>query len=312
MLPSFIDTHITLPIVVAPMFLITSPEMVIQACTAGVMAAYPLTNARDISSCDKTLHQITACLRAQKKACPHQKTAPWIANMIVHSSYQRFEEELALIKKYQPPVVITALGSPKRIIAAVHAYGGVVWADVNSIAFAKKAAAAGADGLILLCAGAGGHTGHLSPFAFAAAVRSFFKGTLLMSGAIMDAPAIRAIQALGIDLAYMGSAFLACTESLASVAYKKALCQATADDITTTDSITGVPANFLKSSLERLGDTSRLEKADLSDRYNNSSVLKPWKDIWSAGHGVGSISAIEPIQHILARLKKDLSASESY
>lgn len=303
MLPSFIDAHITLPIVVAPMFLITSPEMVTEACTAGVMATYPLTNARDTNSCDKTLHQITTRLTAQKKAYPHQKTAPWIANMIVHSSYRRFEEELALIKKYHPPVVITALGSPKRVIAAVHAYGGAVWADVSSIAFAKKAADAGADGLILLCAGAGGHTGHLSPFAFAAAVRAFFKGTLLISGAIMDAPAIRAVRALGIDLAYMGSAFLACTESLASEAYKKALCQAGADDIIATDKITGVKANFLKSSLERLGDISRLEKADLSDRYSNPSTLKPWKDIWSAGHGVDSIRAIEPIQHILARLK---------
>lgn len=290
-----------LPVIAAPMFLISGPELVIACARAGIIGAFPAPNARTIEDLERWLAQITGALSAMP--------APpaWALNMIVHSTYGRFDAEIDLVRRYRPKLVITALGSPKRVLEPVHAYGGLVFADVNSVELARKAAQSGADGLILVAAGAGGHTGTLSGFAFVQEVRRFWDGPLILSGAISDARGVRAAEVLGADLAYMGTRFIATPESLAGDAYRTMLVDAGIQDIVTTRAVTGVLANWLTPSLRLAGfDLERLDvpgKIDFSGDMHGAS--KAWKNVWGAGHGVGATRAVQPVAGIVAELVRD-------
>ncbi|WP_022697501.1 MULTISPECIES: NAD(P)H-dependent flavin oxidoreductase [Euryhalocaulis] len=290
-----------LPAIAAPMFLVSGPDLVIATCKSGMVGSFPAPNARDVSILDDWMSQISSALDGDEDA------APWALNMVVHSSYDRLDDELALVSKYKPGVVITALGGPQRVIPAVHDYGGAVFADVNSLAFAKKAAAAGADGLVLVSSGAGGHTGEMSGFAFVDAVRQFFDGPIVLAGSIATGRAVRAAEILGADLAYVGTQFIAAAESIADPAYKEMLVSATIEDIQRSDAITGVPANWLKPSLKAAGiDLDQLKAASKGPNFKDAgNPAKAWKHVWSAGHGVGQIDAIRPAADIIDQLARE-------
>jgi nitronate monooxygenase len=288
-----------LPLIVAPMFLISGPALVIAAARAGVIGSFPAPNARTIEQLERWLEEIAQALT--------QDAPAWALNMIVHSTYARFEAEMALVERYQPRLVITALGSPKRVLERVHAYGGLVFADVNSVEHARKAVEAGVDGLILVASGAGGHTGTLSGFAFVREVRCFWDGPIVLSGAISDARGIRAAQVLGADLAYMGTRFIATPESLVADSYRTMLVESNISDVTTTRAVTGVLANWLAPSLRQAGfDLEKLDvptKIDFSGDMHGAS--KAWKDVWGAGQGVGATTRIEPVAAIVDQLVCD-------
>ncbi len=293
-----------LPIISAPMFLVSGPDLVTACCKSGVICAFPAPNARTIEQLEQWMKTITEELEAAKVRHQNEPVAPWAANIIAHRSYDRLEQELELIKKYQPPIVITALGSPVRIIDAVHDYGGLVFADVNSIHFAKKAAETGVDGLILVSAGAGGHTGTITGFAFVDAVRQFWDGVIVLAGGISSGKGVLAAQSLGADLVYMGTTFISAEESLANSQYKQMLVESEFDDIISTNAFTGVHANMLKPSIERAGlDVKNLKPKSTIDFSNPQGDKKAWKDIWSAGHGVGQIKDVQPAGRIIERLR---------
>ncbi len=285
------------------MFLVSGPDLVINACRSGLIGSFPGPNCRTIEDLDAWMARISDELRPGDAA--------WSFNMITHSSYPRFEAELELVKRYKPPLVITALGGPQRVIEAVHSYGGHVFADVNSVAFARKAAAAGADGLVLVCAGAGGHTGWIANTAFVEAVRTFFDGPIAVGGGISTGRGIAAAEAMGADLAYMGTAFIPASESLAPEDYKAMVVGADASDLVVSASVTGVPASWLRESLKRAGlDPDNLPKAGKVQFDDPSQVLKAWKDVWAAGQGVGAVNAVEPIAAITARLEHEYHADD--
>lgn len=295
-----------LPVFAAPMFLISGPELVLAACRAGIIGAFPTPNARPVAQLDHWMRQITEGLARARD----QQTAPvgpWCANLVTHSSNTRLAEDLALVAKYRPPIVVTALGSPKAAIDVVHAYGGLVFADVTGIALAKKAVAAGADGLACVCSGAGGHTGSLSPFAFVGAVREFFSGYVVVGGGISDGWGVAGALACGADFVYMGTRFIASVESLAPPAYKQMLVDATADDLLVSAAITGTAASWLKPSLRANGlDPERMPSAPGRDYDTNQSFVgKKWSDVWSAGQGLGAIRSVEPVAEVVDRLAQD-------
>ncbi|GMV62131.1 MAG: 2-nitropropane dioxygenase [Parvibaculum sp.] len=295
--------RLKLPLVAAPMFLISGPELVLAACREGVIGTFPTPNARTVADLDEWLDRITSGLTA--------KDAPWAANVVVHRSNARLDEDLDLVVRYKAPLVITALGSPHAIVERVHAYGGKVFADVNSVAFARKAAAAGVDGLVLVAAGAGGHTGQMTGFSFVPAVREFFEGPLILGGGISDGAGIRAAEVLGADLAYMGTRFIACEESLAVPAYRDMLVASTVDDLILTRAITGVAANWLKPSIANAGmDLDAMEKNPDIDFTDPQSGAKRWAQVWSAGHGVGLIDRTETVTSLVARLKREYEAAK--
>lgn len=302
---SFADFYndLRIPVIVAPMFLISGPDLVISAAKSGIMAAIPAPNARTIDSLETWLARIATELDQAGKA------GQWAMNMIVHSSYERFDAELDLICHYQPRIVITALGNPSRPLDRIHAYGGAVFADVVSPDQARKAVDAGVDGLILVAAGAGGHTGHYSPFAFVEEVRQFWAGPLVLSGAIGGAPAIKAALNLGADLVYMGTRFIAARESEVSDDYRDMLVRARMQDIVTTSAVSGVPANWIRESLERAGLVGDLleakKKVDFSNLHGDS---KAWKTIWGAGHSVGQTRKIQTVAEIVDELAAGLAA----
>jgi len=288
--------------------LISGVEVVIACCKAGIIGSFPFPNARPIAALDHWLQRITFELEEAKKTDPSATIAPYAVNMIMHRSYARFEEEVALLKKYQPKIVITALGSPERIINVVHDYGGLVFADVNTIGFAHKASRMGVDGLILVSAGAGGHTGQMAGFAFVEAVRTFWDGCLVLAGGISTGRGIRAAQALGADLAYMGTRFIATHESLAQTAYQEMVIEATINDLILTDAITGVPAWFMRQSLEKAGfDIKNLQAAKI-DFKEGVDQNKAWRDVWSAGQGVGLIHKTASAADIVQQLKEEYNA----
>ena len=269
------------------------------ACRAGVIGAFPTINAR-------TGEDLTEWCQTISTAVPRGDGAPWAANLIVHRTNARFREDLEIICEYQPEVVITALGSPAGAIPAVHAYGGLVFADVSSVDYARKAAEAGADGLVLVCAGAGGHTGQLSPFAFVPEVRQFFSGPLIVAGAIADGHGVRAALELGADLAYLGTPFVAAEESLANEAYRAHLLEAQAADLTQTAHFTGVNANYLTASIEAAGvPLEALDQPKPEMQFGpTGSEIKAWRDIFSAGQGVGAVTQTEPARAIVDRYVK--------
>ena len=294
---------LALPVVVAPMFLVSTPELVVASCRAGLVGAFPTQNARTFDDLVDWLDRIGEGLAATP-------SARWAAGMIVHKSYDRFDAELELMTDRRPDIVITALGSPARVLDAVHAYGGAVFADVMSVDHARKAAAAGADGLVLVCHGAGGHTGRLSPFAFIDEVRGFFDGPLIVGGAVSTGRGVRAVELLGADLAYMGTRFIACPESMVPDGYRDMLVRADVTDVTSTEAVTGVLCNWLSESLAEAGyDERRLAATGDIDFSDVHGEHKPWKDIFGAGQGVGATRAIEPVAEVAAQLVAEYRAA---
>lgn len=299
-LPECLQGKLKLPLIAAPMFLVSGPDLVVAACQEGIVGSFPTPNARTPAILDEWLDDITSRMADVSDA------GPLAANLVVHPSNDRLEDDLALVAKYKVPLVITALGSPRKIVDRVHAYGGAVFADVNSVRFARKAAEAGVDGLVLVAAGAGGHTGKMTGFSFVPAVREFFDGTIVLGGGIGDGRAIRAAEVLGADLAYMGTRFIATNESLAHTDYRQMLVDSTVDDLILTNAVTGVHANWLRQSLISAGmDPNALEKDPDVDFTDPQSGMKRWANTWSAGHGVGVIDRVESVKSLVNRLKQE-------
>src|ERR1700679_3816242 len=283
-LPEVLQNRLTLPAIGAPLFIISNPKLAVAQCTAGIVGTFPSLNARPAEQLEGWLKDISAALTAWDAAHPEQKSAPYAVNLIVHRSNTRLEHDLALCEKYRVPVVITSLGARPEVNAAIHAYGGVVLHDVINNSFALKAVEKGADGLIAVAAGAGGHAGTLSPFALVQEIREWFSGPLVLSGAIATGGAILAAQACGADLAYIGSAFIATEEANASSAYKQALVDGSAADIVYSSLFTGVHGNYLRTSIKAAGlDPDHLPEGDVTTMNFHEGAAKAWKDIWGAG-----------------------------
>ena len=301
-------SQLRLPAISAPMFLISGPDLVKACCENGVIGSFPAPNARPIELLDQWMEQLNEDLTAAKAQDPNRRIAPWAMNMVVHSSYSRLEQELELVRKHKPQLVITSLGSPKKVVEIVHEYGGLVFSDVSDVSFARKAAQTGVDGLILVASGAGGHAGEINSFAFVDMVREFWDGIIVMAGAISTGKGILAAQAAGADLAYMGTRFIVATESMAKDEYREMLVKATQEDIILTNAFSGVNANMLKPSIIKAGlDPEKLvkkEKVDFDDMQKGTNV-KAWRDIWSAGHGVGAINRIESVSAIVQQLETE-------
>jgi len=294
--------QLTLPVVSAPMFLVSGVELVVAACESGIIGSFPTTNCRTVEQLEQWLASIVAQREAAERA--GRRLAPWAANLVAHSSNSRLAADLALVAKYRAPIVITALGSPREVVAQVHGYGGLVFADINNPVHGRKAAAAGVDGLVLVCSGAGGHTGQIAAPAFVGEVREFWDGPIMLTGAVANGKTIRAYQLLGADLVYIGTSFVAAEESLAATKYKRLLVESCQTDLVTTNAFTGALGSYLRQSIVAAGhDPERLvpkrEKMDASSPHGEA---KPWKDIWSAGQAVGQIKAIEPLGTIVDRL----------
>ena len=285
--------NMKLPAIAAPMFLVSNPDTVIASCKAGVMGSFPAPNARTAADLRDWLIQIT------DNTGPND--APWALNMITHNSYGRFDEEIALVEEFQPDLVITALGGPHRVTEQVHGYGGLVFADVISPKFARKALDKGADGLILVCAGAGGHTGEYAMLPFIDEVRSFFDGPLIVGGGIGSGRAIRAVENLGADFAYLGTRFLACQETMISREYREMVWQSTMEDLIASRAITGALGNWMRASVEAAGLTleNMKETAKIDFSGDMHDAPRGWKHVWSAGQGVGGITKPETIAEVV-------------
>jgi len=303
-----------LPVVVAPMFLVSGPEMVLAACRSGVVGAFPTPNARPVAQLGEWMQQITEGLARARDEPRAHPLGPWCANLVTHSSNTRLAQDLELVARFKPPLVVTALGSPAPALAVVQRYGGRVLADVVNLPLARKAVAAGADGLACICSGAGGHTGCLNPFAFVSAVREFFDGPLVVGGAISDGWGVAGALAAGADAVYMGTRFIAVQESLAAPAYKQMLVDARVDDLIVSDAITGTPASWLKPSLRAHGlDPDRLPPAPERRYDSQDSGARQWRDVWAAGQGVGSIRAIQPLSEVVDQIEHEYrQASERF
>ncbi len=293
-----------LPLIQAPMFLLSGPEMVIASAKAGIIGSFPTQNSRTTDELEQWLITITDALRGT------EFEQLWAINLVMHPSYPRRDQDLALAIKYKAPIVITALGSPKDAIAPVHEYGGKVFADVINMDFARKAAAGQVDGLALVCAGAGGHTGFISPFAFLKEVRTFFDGEIILSGAISTGADVFAAQVLGADYVYVGTRFIATHESMAVDDYKQLVVDSNLADIVTSDAITGVKANWLRGSLAKAGfDPDNMPGAADIDFAQAGSDSKRWRDIWSAGQGVGNIKQRESIKDVVDQMVEEYGQS---
>lgn len=298
-----LNDDLTLPIIVAPMFLISGPDLVISSAKAGLIGCFPAANARTEDDLRSWLQTISSEL--DNCGRPGQ----WGINMIVHKSYDRFEEEMLLIEQYKPKFVVTALGSPKRVLDRVHAFGGKVLCDVITVEQAEKAVAAGVDGLILVCSGAGGHTGNYSATAFVEAVRKFWDGLLICGGAISTARSVQATLSLGADFAYMGTRFISCPESLVTDENRDMLVRADLSDVVVTAAVSGVKATWLRESLEKVGfDFDQLDVKKKVDFSNIQGDTKAWKDTWGAGQGVGSTHSVQTVAQIVQELKSEWQA----
>lgn len=289
-----------LPVIQAPMFLLSGPEMVVASCRAGIIGSFPSPNARTMEILEQWLTTITEQLAELPAA------APWALNLVMHKSNSRRHGDLALAEKYRAPIVITALGSPEEAVETVHSYGGKIFADVTTVEFARRAASSGVDGLALICCGAGGHTGKLSPFVFVEEVRKFFSGEIILSGAIGNGRAIRAARVLGADYVYMGTRFISTYESLAQQNYKEMVVKSNGSDVITSDSITGVKANWLKGSLINAGyDIDNMPPPGGINFLEAAGDFKRWRDIWAAGQAVGVTEKIESIADIVDQLENE-------
>ncbi|AMP39427.1 MULTISPECIES: NAD(P)H-dependent flavin oxidoreductase [Ralstonia solanacearum species complex] len=308
-LPPILQNRLSVPVVGSPLFIISNPDLVIAQCKAGVVGAFPALNARPAELLETWLQRITTELAEYDAQHPDTPSAPFAVNQIVHKSNDRLEHDLALCVKYKVPIVITSLGAREEVNHAVHSYGGIVLHDVINNTFAKKAIDKGADGLIAVAAGAGGHAGTTSPFALIHEIREWFDGPLLLSGAIANGNAILAALAAGADLAYVGSAFIATEEANAVEAYKQAIVESTAGDIVYTNLFTGVHGNYLRKSIVASGlDPDALPESDPSKMNFGSgdgAKAKAWKDIWGAGQGVGAVKRVVPAAELVRRFAKE-------
>ena len=308
-LPTILRDKLRLPVVGAPLFIISHPALVIAQCKAGIVGSFPALNARPIAQLDEWLHEITEALAAHDKAHPERPAAPFAVNQIVHKSNARLEQDLELTAKWKAPIVITSLGAREDLNKAVRAYGGLTLHDVISNRFAQKAIEKGADGLIAVAAGAGGHAGATSPFALIQDIREWFEGPLLLSGAIATGRAILAAQAMGADLAYIGSAFIATREARAIDAYKQAIVEGDASDIVGSSLFTGVFGNYLRPSIVNAGlDPDNLPGGDakaMNFGSGGASDAKAWRDIWGSGQGIGAVKSVQPVAELIARFERE-------
>lgn len=298
----------TAPVIAAPMFLVSGPHLVIAACKAGVAGTFPTLNARPIEVLDEWLTLINAELGAAMAANPSAAIAPYGVNLILHHSNQRLAQDFALVVKHKVPFVITSLGHPGEVVKAVHGYGGVVFSDVIHAYHAKKAIAAGVDGIVCVAGGAGGHAGTQSAFSLVREIREFWDGPLVLGGAISDGASVRAAEVVGADFAYMGTRFIATQESMATADYKQMILDCTAKDIVYTPAITGTYANFLWPSLEQAGYSKDM-LGSTSAKEDFGSGAKAWRDTWSAGHGVSTIHDIPTTSELVARLAAEYRAA---
>ena len=297
-----------IPVIGAPLFIISNPKLVIAQCKSGIVGSFPALNARPASQLDEWLHEITEALAAHDRDNPERPSAPFAVNQIVHRSNDRFEADMAVCAKWKVPIVITSLGAREELNHAVHGWGGITLHDIIDDRFARKAVAKGADGLIAVAAGAGGHAGRWSPFALIHEIRRWFDGPLILSGAIATGSAILAAEAMGADLAYVGSPFIATPEARCSDDYRQAIVDSGAADIVNSPLFTGIPGNYLRSSIERSGlDPDALDKLDsLPTEFGSdgSTRTKAWRDIWGSGQGIGAIDKVQPAADYIAQLER--------
>jgi len=300
--------HLRVPVIGAPLFIISHPQLVIAQCTSGVIGAFPSLNARPLSLLDEWMAEITQTLKAHDHQHPDHPAAPYAVNLIVHKSNQRLEQDLAICEKYRPALVITSMGARPEVNAAVHAWGGIVLHDVINGVHARKAIEKGADGLIAVAAGAGGHAGAISPFALVQEIRTWFDGPLVLSGAISTGAAVLAAQAAGADLAYIGSLFIATDEANASAEYKRMIVDGNSSDVVYSNLFTGVMANYLKPSIRAAGlDPDHLPTRDETPDFG--AEHKAWRDIWGCGQGIGTIQNICPTAQRVAQLAREYAAA---
>jgi len=305
---------LSLPVIASPMFIVSTPQLVIEQCKAGVIGSMPALNARPAEQLDDWLAEITETLAAYNAANPDKPAAPFAINQIVHKSNPRLEHDMALCEKYKVPLVITSLGAREDVNQAVHSWGGVVMHDIINNFFAKKAIAKGADGLIAVAAGAGGHAGVKSPFALIQEIRQWFDGPVALSGAIATGDAVLAAQAMGADFGYIGSAFIATTEARAVPEYKQMIVASNSDDIVYSNLFTGVHGNYLRGSIVAAGmDPDHLPESDPSKMDFGAAVTgaKAWKEIWGCGQGIGAVSEVLPTAELVARLGREYQAARA-
>lgn len=301
-----------LPVIGAPLFIISNPDLVLAQCKAGIVGSFPALNARPQSQLDEWLNQITSELDSYNRANPDNPAAPFAVNQIVHRSNDRLEADLETCAKYKVPIVITSLGARVELNDAVHSWGGITLHDIINVTFARKALEKGADGLIAVCAGAGGHAGVKSPFALVQEIREFFDGPLALSGSISTGDAVLASQAMGADYAYVGSAFIATKEARASDAYKQAIVEGASDDIVYSSLFTGVHGNYLAPSIRAAGlDPDNLPDSDPSKMNFGGDAKKAWKDIWGSGQGIGAVKSVLPAAELVARLSREYAAAKA-
>lgn len=303
-----LKSQMSLPVIGAPMFIVGNPDLVIGQCVSGVIGSFPALNARPAEVLDEWLEKIQSGLDGHRRAHPGAKVAPFAVNQIIHQSNDRLDRDLDACVRHRVPMIITSLRAPDDVVKRVHGYGGVVFHDVINVRHAEKALEAGVDGLILVCAGAGGHAGMLSPFALVREVRRFFKGPIALSGAITDGAGILAAEAIGADFAYIGTRFIASREANAPEAYKQMIRQSRAADILYTPFFTGVHGNYLKPSIVAAGlDPDNLPVVDKTKMNFGSDREKPkaWKEIWGAGQGVGNIDDAPPVRELVERLRRE-------
>jgi nitronate monooxygenase len=314
-LPAVLRDRLRLPVIGSPLFIISGPELVIAQCKAGVVGSFPALNARPISQLDEWLAEITETLAAYDRAHPEAPSAPFAVNQIVHKTNNRLEQDVELCAKYKVPVMITSLGAREDVNAMAHGWGGVILHDVINSVFARKAIEKGADGLIPVAAGAGGHAGMLSPFAIIQELREWFDGPIALSGAIANGRAVLAAQAMGADLAYIGSAFIATQEARAQEGYKAMIVDSAGEDITYTNLFTGVHGNYLRPSIVRAGlDPDDLPTADPSKMNFGSGGnqdAKAWRDIWGCGQGIGAVKHVPTAGELVARLSAEYEAAKA-
>ena len=313
-LPGALAKPLSIPVIASPLFIISNPDLVIAQCKAGVIGSFPSLNARPVSLLDEWLARITEELAAHDRANPDKPSAPFAVNQIVHKSNDRLEQDLALCVKYKVPVVITSLGARSDLNEAVHSYGGVTLHDIINVKFARKAIEKGADGLIAVAAGAGGHAGTISPFALVEEIREWFDGPLALSGSLATGRGVLAARAIGADFAYIGSAFIATQEANAPQGYKQMITESAADDILYSNLFTGVHGNYLRPSVVAAGlDPDHLPQSDPSKMNFGSggnTDKKAWKDIWGCGQGIGLVKDVVPAAELVARLEREYHAAK--
>jgi nitronate monooxygenase len=305
--------RLALPVIGAPLFIVSNPDLVIAQCKAGIVGSFPALNARPQSQLDEWIHQITEELAAWDKANSDAPSAPFAVNQIVHRSNDRFEEDMMTCAKWRVPIIITSLGARVELNEAVHSWGGITLHDIIDDRYARKAVEKGADGLIAVAAGAGGHAGRWSPFALVQEIRKWFDGPLALSGAIATGGAVLAAQAMGADFAYIGSPFIATPEARASEEYKAAICESGAADIVTSALFTGVSGNYLRASILAAGlnpDDLPQPGADAMN-FQSATGAKAWKDIWGSGQGIGMIDRVTPAGELIARLVREYDAAKT-